>query len=201
MNRRQAILEALACELERRPAGKITTAVLAQAVGVSEAALYRHFPSKAQMFEALILFAEEGLFSRINQIMSEATGARERCSRVLYLVLGFADRNPGITRILLGHALLGEQDRLHERVQQVFSRLELQFRQILREVGLRADERLLTSPESGAALLCSYAEGRLQGFVRSRFRQPASADWAVAWDMLQRGLFAAPPPRVPRPEA
>ena len=97
-SRKQAILEALAGELERHPGDRITTAALARAVGVSEAALYRHFPSKARMFEGLIGFAEENVFARVNQILAEDRRARVRCGRLLYLLLGFAERNPGITQ-------------------------------------------------------------------------------------------------------
>ena len=102
-NRREEILQALALMLERRPGARITTAALAKEVGVSEAALYRHFPSKAKMFEGLIEFLEESLFSRINRIMSEEPSAQRRCGSVLGLLLTFAERNPGISRLLVSH--------------------------------------------------------------------------------------------------
>jgi len=107
MSRKQEILEALARELESNPGNRITTARLAASLGVSEAALYRHFPSKARMFEGLIDFAEEGIFSRINQILEEDRQTRQRCARILYLLLAFAERNPGLVRVLLGDALTG----------------------------------------------------------------------------------------------
>ena len=190
-SRKQVILEALARELENNPGDRITTAALARAVGVSEAALYRHFPSKARMFEGLIGFAEETVFARINQILHEERQTEARCAGAVYLLLGFADRNPGITRVLLGDALVGERERLHERVQQFFERLDLQFRQLLREAALRDDARLLVSPEEAATLLTAFIEGRMHQFMRSRFTRPTLGAWDADWRVLRAGLFAA----------
>ena len=191
-SRKQAILEALASELEQHPGDRITTAALARAVGVSEAALYRHFPSKARMFEGLIGFAEENVFARFNQIISEEKNTEARVAKVIYLLLGFADRNPGITRVLLGGALIGERERLHERVQQFFERIDLQLRQILREAQLRQDVRLRCKPEDAAALLTAFVEGRMQQFLRSRFTQSSLSAWDADWPVLKHGLFDPP---------
>ena len=188
-SRKQAILEALANELEQHPGDRITTAALARAVGVSEAALYRHFPSKARMFEGLIGFAEETVFARINQILGDEKNTQVRVAQVIYLLLGFADRNPGITRILLGDALVGERERLHERVQQFFERIDLQLRQILREAQMREDASLRTSPEAAAALLTAFVEGRMQQFLRSRFTKDSLSAWEADWGVLSHGLF------------
>ncbi|WP_456373919.1 nucleoid occlusion factor SlmA [Thiolapillus sp.] len=188
--RKQAILEALARELEERPGGRITTARLAQAVGVSEAALYRHFPSKARMYEGLIGFAEDGIFSRINQIMDEDKETRQRCARILYLLLGFADRNPGIVRVLLGDALVGEHERLHERIQVFFERLQTQFRQILREARLREDVLLSLPSEAAAETLVIYIEGRMQQFLRTRFGVSPLSNWEAEWQLIDRGIFS-----------
>jgi len=188
-SRKQAILEALASELEQHPGDRITTAALARAVGVSEAALYRHFPSKARMFEGLIGFAEENVFARINQILTEEKNTQARVAKVIYLLLGFADRNPGITRVLLGGALIGERERLHGRVQQFFERIDLQLRQILREAQLRQDVHLRCSPEEAAALLTAFVEGRMQQFLRSRFAQSSLSAWDADWPVLKHGLF------------
>ena len=190
-SRKQAILEALAQELEQHPGDRITTAALARAVGVSEAALYRHFPSKARMYEGLIGFAEETVFARINQILGDEKNTQTRVARVIYLLLGFADRNPGITRILLGDALVGERERLHDRVQQFFERIDLQLRQILREAQLRQDTALRISPEAAAALLTAFVEGRMQQFLRSRFSQASLSAWDSDWSVLSHGLFDA----------
>ena len=105
--RRQQILETLAQELENSPGERITTAGLARAVGVSEAALYRHFPSKAKMFEALIEFIEDSIFGLTNRILEEEQNCASRCEKILMLVLGFAGRNPGLSRLLVGDVLVG----------------------------------------------------------------------------------------------
>jgi TetR/AcrR family transcriptional regulator len=188
-SRKQAILEALADQLEQNPGDRVTTAALARAVGVSEAALYRHFPSKARMFEGLIGFAEETVFARINRILDEQRGTRARVAGVLHLLLGFADCNPGLTRVLLGDALVGERERLHDRVQQFFERIETQLRQILREAVLREDASLRATPEDAASLLTAYVEGRMQQFLRSRFASPSLDAWDADWAVLSHGLF------------
>jgi len=187
--RKQQILEALAIELEKSPGERITTAALARAVGVSEAALYRHFASKAKMFEGLIAFAEESIFSRINQIIEAEPDTRLRCGRILYLLLAFAEHNPGITRVLLGDALVGETERLHIRVEQFFARVETQFRQVLRESRLRDDTGISSSPEVGAGLMLALVEGRLHQFLRTRFKITPTTQWEEQWAVLEAGLF------------
>ncbi|MCB1758735.1 MAG: nucleoid occlusion factor SlmA [Gammaproteobacteria bacterium] len=191
--RRQLILESLATELEKSPGSRITTAALARANGVSEAALYRHFASKARMFEGLIEFAEESVFARINQIMESEKSTRQRCAKVLYLLLAFADRNPGITRVLLGDALVGEHERLHARVEQFFARVETQFRQILREARMREEAQLdVVDAEQGASLMLALVEGRMQRYLRTRFRASPLADWERQWQLVEPSLFALP---------
>ena len=188
-NRKQSILEALAQELESRPGGRITTANLAQAVGVSEAALYRHFPSKARMFEGLINFAEEGIFTRINQILEEDQQTRQRCARMLYLMLAFSERNPGIVRVLLGDALMGEHERLHDRIEAFFARMQTQLRQVLRESRMREDIQLSVEPEAAAEMLVIYIEGRMRQFLRTRFQVSPLSNWEVEWQILDTGIF------------
>ena len=147
LNRRQQILEVLASELEKNLGLPITTSSLAKAVGVSEAALYRHFASKAKMFEALISFTEESIFSLINKILDQEADVTVRCEKIIYLVLSFSERNPGITRIIIGDVLLGENERLHVRVTQFFERIESQIRQILREANLSNGPRPISNIE------------------------------------------------------
>lgn len=190
-SRRQEILEALAGMLEANPGERITTARLAAAVGVSEAALYRHFPSKAKMFEGLIEFAEEAVFSRVNLILSEEVTALARCQKILALLLGFAERNPGITRILNGDALAGETERLRNRVIQFYERLETQLRQILREAELVEHQRTAVPVNTAANLLLAAAEGRISQFVRSEFRRRPTEDWEDQW-LLMTGTFFRP---------
>src|SRR5690625_1009353 len=122
VSRRQQILESLARMLEASPGARITTAALAREVGVSEAALYRHFPSKSKMFEGLIEFIEETIFTRITLILSEEQTALRSCEKILLLSLTFTARNPGITRVLTGDALTGETERLRNRVAQQIGR-------------------------------------------------------------------------------
>ena len=188
-SRKRVILETLARELERKPGSRITTAALAQAAGVSEAALYRHFASKAQMFEALIGFAEETVFARINQILVEDRRAQMRCTRLLYLLLGFAERNPGITRVLLGEVLVGENERLRNRVDQFFGRFESQLRQVLREAPLREGTASPLGAEGTAQLLLSLVEGRLHRYLRSGFGFSPVEGWEAQWRQLSRTLF------------
>lgn len=187
--RRQQILEALAQMLEASPGNRITTAGLARQVGVSEAALYRHFPSKSKMFEGLIEFIEETLFSRINIILGEETTAAGRCEKMLALLLAFTERNPGITRILTGDALAGETERLHHRVAQLFDRFETQLRQVIREAEIQEGLRPVIPLADAANLLMAAAEGRISQFVRSGFSRSPTAGWNEQWSLLMAGFF------------
>ena len=187
--RRQQILESLAQMLEANPGNRITTAGLARQVGVSEAALYRHFPSKSKMFEGLIEFIEETLFSRINIILNEEPSAARRCEKMLMLLLAFAERNPGITRILTGDALAGETERLHQRVAQLFDRFETQLKQVIREAQMREGLRPRIPLPAASNLLMAAAEGRISQYVRSGFRRPPTADWQQQWDLLIGDFF------------
>jgi len=188
-NRRQQILEVLAHELETNPGLRITTASLASAVGVSEAALYRHFASKAKMFEALIDFAEESVFGLVNKIISNESDVTARCEKIIQLMLGFSERNPGITRILIGDALLGENERLHARVVQFFERLETQLRQVLREANLVEGPRAISNLEAAANHMLTYTEGKMSQFVRSSFTKKPTEHWDDQWVALKAGLF------------
>lgn len=190
--RRQQILEVLAAELETQAGSRITTAHLAAAVGVSEAALYRHFASKAQMFEGLIAFAEDTIFGLFNRIMEEQKDVGVRCFQLSLTLLRFAERNPGITRVLLGDILVGEHERLRTRVQQFFDRVETQFRQAMREA--RFDQGQSANSNSNdvgavSALLVQLMVGRLDQFVRSDFQRLPTTDWPLHWEYLSPALF------------
>ncbi len=188
-NRRQQILESLALMLESSPGSRITTAKLAKQVGVSEAALYRHFPSKSKMFEGLIDFVEEVIFSRVSMITKDASSAKLQCERILLLLLNFTERNPGITRILNGDALTGENDKLRMRVGQLYERLETQLKQIIREAEAREGLRTTISAQQSANMMLALAEGRIGQFVRTEFKRKPTADWADQWQQLIAGLF------------
>lgn len=189
LSRKDQILQCLARMLETSPGERITTAALAREVGVSEAALYRHFPSKARMFEGLIRFIEDTLFIRIARVLKDEESAEQRCVKILTLILAFADKNPGMTRLLTGDALAGETERLRERIAQVFDRLEAQLKQVLREAQIRENLKPTISAAAQANLLLAVCEGRLVQFVRSEFKQSPLENWDVQWQFLSDRLL------------
>ena len=191
VSRKDQILQALARMLESAPGERITTAALAREVGVSEAALYRHFPSKARMFEGLIKFIEDTLFARISRIVNEEDSAEIRCQNILLLLLTFCDKNPGMTRLLTGDALAGETERLRERIAQFFNRLEAQLKQVLREAQIRENLKTTISPAILANLLLASCEGRLVQFVRSEFKVSPLDNWDTQWDYLSKNSIRA----------
>lgn len=189
INRREHILQCLAQMLETSPGQRITTAKLAAEVGVSEAALYRHFPSKARMFEGLIEFIEDAILSRLNIIMDEEKDTMKRCQLVLHLLLVFSERNPGISRVLNGDALLGEHDRLRGRISKLFAKIETQLKQILREKTLREGKGFDLDEAILANLLLAFAEGRISQFVRSEFKQKPTLHFDEQWVFIQQQLL------------
>lgn len=189
VSRREHILQALAAMLESQPGARITTAALAKEVGVTEAALYRHFPSKAKMFEGLIEFVEEVVFSRVNQILQDEADAPARCEQILALLLVFCERNPGITRILNGDALTGEHERLQARIAQLFERIESQLRQVLREAELKQSLGTAMTSNAAASLMLVVVEGHVSQFVRSGFRRKPTEHWEAQWGFLRTQLF------------
>jgi len=188
VNRKEDILRALAKMLEGQPGQRITTAKLAAEVGVSEAALYRHFPSKARMFEGLIDYIESTIFTQINLIKAQQKQTFSRIEHILYFLLGFAEQNPGITRILTGDALLGENERLQIRIEHVFSKLESQVKQVLREKPILDGNKLTIDESVVANLLLAYVEGRMSQFVRSQFKHKPTQHFNVQWPFLYKQL-------------
>jgi TetR/AcrR family transcriptional regulator len=191
-SRKQQILQSLALMLEETPGGKITTAKLASKVGVSEAALYRHFASKTKMYESLIDFIEDTLFSRIRIILTEESDAADRCYRILTLMLTFSERNPGITRLLTGDVLTGETDKLHVRIKQLFDRLEIQLKQILREAEIAENVRTTCTIGASVNMILALAEGRMSQFVRSGFSRLPTENWQEQWSIAMVGFFRDP---------
>jgi len=191
-DRRQQILEAFALMLEAQPGSRITTAALAKQVGVSEAALYRHFPSKARMIEGLIEFIESSIFSRISRILDEASTAHDRCRDLLWLLLSFAERNPGVARLLSGDALQGETDRLRVRIRQFYDRVETQLKQIIREGVARSEVQSDQPVNAIANLLLAAAEGRVDQYVRSDFKAKPTTEWSHQWGLLAAAVFVTP---------
>jgi TetR/AcrR family transcriptional regulator len=189
LDRKQQILMALAKMLEEAPDARITTARIGAAVGVSEAALYRHFPSKRTRYAALLEFAEDTLFSLIGRIPGEQAGTLDQCHRLLCIYLEFCEKNPGITRLLTGRALTGESMRLHQQVEQLYQRLETQLKQYLREAEMREQLRTRLPVATAANLLMAAAEGRVSQFCRSNFRRSPLEGWADQWAQLTDGLM------------
>jgi len=186
-DRANEILHTLAVMLEDIDAGPVRTAALAREVGVSEAALYKHFPSKGRMFRALIEFIEESLFSHTKRILSEQQDAELRCGKILNLYLGFAEQNPGLCRILTGDALASENAELKRRARRISTSLETQLKQVFREAMFHG--RRPMSAQDSARLLMTMATGRISQYVASQFQVKPSQDWATHWEFVATPLF------------
>ena len=179
--RRVQILETLATMLQEPGAERITTAALAAKLDVSEAALYRHFASKAQMFEGLIEFIEQSVFTLVNQIVEREESAAVQVHKVLGVLLQFGEKNPGMTRVMVGDALVFENERLLARMNQFFERIESQLRQSLRLLAESAGSATPTvDANAQASVLTSFAIGRLQRFARTGFRKSPTEHLDVA---------------------
>lgn len=184
-HRREEILQALARMLESSEGSqRITTAKLAAQVGVSEAALYRHFPSKARMYEGLITFIEETLLSRINRIQQEEKDTLTRLKLIMQLLLAFGERNPGLTRIMTGHALMFEQDKLQARINLLLEKIEAQLRQVLKERRLRENVGFPMGEKALATILLGHVEGSYNRFVRSNFSYSPTAEFDQYWQLI-----------------
>ena len=170
--RRLQILQTLANMLEQPQGERVTTAALAARIGVSEAALYRHFASKAQMFEGLIDFIEHSVFGLVNQIAEREGDGAQKAARMVTVLLQFGEKNPGMARVMVGDALVFEHERLHQRMNQLFERIESALRQVLRAA---AEANKSATPTADAqvraAVLMAFALGQLQRFTRSGFKR------------------------------
>ena len=169
--RRIQILQALAGMLEQPGAERVTTSALAARLDVSEAALYRHFASIAQMFEGLIEFIEQSVFTLVNQIIERETVHAVRLQKIVTLVLQFAEKNPGMTRVMAGDALVFENERLQERMNQFFDKLEASLKQILREASAANADTPTLDAQVRASVITAFMLGRLQRFSRSGFKR------------------------------
>jgi TetR/AcrR family transcriptional regulator len=186
--RRVEILHTLARMLEAPRWEKITTAALAARLEVSEAALYRHFASKAQMYEGLIEFIEETLFGLINRIGAEEPSGLKQIERIMVMLLGFAQKNPGMTRVLIGEALVNEDERLQTRINQLLDRVEASIKQSLR---FAAQQGEIDSAVDGAAyanLLVDLVLGRWHQFAKSGFKRDPMALWPEQWTAVLKSF-------------
>ena len=186
--KRLQILQTLAGMLENPQGEKITTAALAARLACSEAALYRHFASKAQMFDGLIEFIESSLFGVINQIEAEETQGLQQVEHILALLLNFAQRNRGMTKVLTGDALVNENPRLQARINLLHDKIEAALKQALR-VAATQQQLAENADFSGlASVLLCHVIGRWQLYVKSGFKREPAAQWSVQWPMLSRVL-------------
>lgn len=185
--RKDQILQVLAGMLEEPRAGKITTAALAAKLDVSEAALYRHFASKAQMFDGLIEFIEKTLFGLINKLTTEEKSGIGQVEGILSLLLGFAKKNPGMTRVLIGDALVNEDDRLQTRINQLHDRLEATLKQALRFAAGEQQIRADLDVSAQANMLMCYVAGRWHQFAKSGFKR----DPMEYWEAQRREIFSS----------
>ncbi len=188
--RKDQILQTLAEMLERPAGEKITTAALAARLRVSEAALYRHFKSKAQMFEGLIEFIEQTLFALVNKITAEEKSGLRQLEAIISVLLGFAQKNRGMTRVLIGDALVNEDERLQARINQLHDRLEAVLKQALR-FGVTQNE-IAAEVDIGAhanVLMC-FVTGRWHQFAKSGFKRDPAELWAKQWRLLMEGVIA-----------
>ena len=183
-DRKLQILQTLAQMLEAPAAEKITTAALAARLDVSEAALYRHFASKAQMFEGLIEFIEETLFGLINKITSEEKSGLKQLEAVTAMLLGFAQKNRGMTRVLIGDALVHENERLQLRINQLHDRVEATLKQALRFAAGQNELPAMADPSARANLIMSFVAGRWHQFAKSGFKRDPMQYWAEQWRVL-----------------
>ena len=174
--RRLEILKALAQMLEQPKWGKITTAALAEKLDVSEAALYRHFASKAQMYEGLIEFIENSVFTLANKIAEDETDGRKQAARLVEMLLAFAEKNPGMVRVMTGDALVGEHERLQARMNQFYDRFESTLKQALRAPGDGGQKQSDADVSAHAGLLTRYMIGCLHQYAKSGFtKKPAES--------------------------
>ena len=189
-DRKNQILQTLAQMLEGPAAEKVTTAALAKQLDVSEAALYRHFSGKAQMFEGLIEFIEQTLFALINKITSEEQSGLRQCESVIGVLLGFAQKNRGMTRVLIGDALVNEDEKLQVRINQLHERLEATLRQSLRFAMTQNAIAQDVDTAAQANLIMSWVNGRWHQFAKSGFKRDPTELWAKQWKQLMEGVLA-----------
>jgi TetR/AcrR family transcriptional regulator len=189
-DRKDQILQTLAQMLENPAGEKVTTAALAARLGVSEAALYRHFRGKAEMFEGLIEFIEQTMFALINKITGEEKSGLRQLEAILGVMLAFAQKNRGMTRVLVGDALVNEDDRLQTRINQLHDRLEAALKQALRFGVSQREIAQEVDIAAQANLMMSFVTGRWHQFAKSGFKRDPVELWAKQWRQLMEGAIA-----------
>lgn len=188
--RKTEILQTLAQMLEGPAAERITTAALAAKIGVSEAALYRHFRGKADMFAGLIDFVEDTLFTLINKITSDEQSGLRQAEAIIGMLLGFAQKNRGMTRVLIGDALVTEDDALQTRINQIHDRIEAALKQALRFAVTQKEISDGVDLAAQANALMSFVAGRWHQYAKSGFRRDPAEFWQRQWKQLLEGVLA-----------
>ena len=188
--RKDQILQTLAHMLETPVGEKVTTAALAARLSVSEAALYRHFKGKAEMFDGLIEFIEHTLFALVNKITGEEKSALRQLEAIIGVMLGFAQKNRGMTRVLIGDALVNEDERLQLRINQLHERLEAAIKQALRFGVSQQEIAQEVDITAHANLIMSFVTGRWHQFAKSGFKRDPLELWAKQWRLLMEGVIA-----------
>ena len=189
VSKKDHILQSLVILLERSDNIRITTVRLAQETGVSEAALYKHFPSKAHMFEELIDFIEKTIFTRVNLILAEEKDQLIQLEKIMKLLLLFVEKNPGLCRILTREVLINEHKRLQTRVEKLFDRIETQIRQLLKEAEIHGCIKMLLLKTTITRLFINLFDGRINQYVRSNFQIKPTEDWDSIWSLFKNQLF------------
>ncbi|MFA5370866.1 MAG: nucleoid occlusion factor SlmA [Sideroxydans sp.] len=184
--RKLQILQTIAEMLEQPKGEKVTTAALAARLELSEAALYRHFASKAQMYEGLIEFIEQTVFGLINKITTEEKDGLKQVEQILAMLLRFAQKNRGMTRVLIGDVLVNENERLQQRINQFLDRVEATLKQSLRITATQGSEQTETDAGAHANLLLCFVIGRWQQFGKSGYAREPMAQWPQQWSLLSR---------------
>lgn len=182
--RKLQILQTIATMLEQPKGEKITTALLASRLDISEAALYRHFASKAQMYEGLIEFIEQTVFGLANKITAEENSGLRQVEAIVAMLLGFAQKNRGMTRVLIGDALVNEDERLQARINQFLDRIETTLKQALRIAVTQGELDASTDVGAQANVLLCYVIGRWQLFGKSGYARDPMAQWPQQWPLL-----------------
>jgi TetR/AcrR family transcriptional regulator len=189
-DRKDQILQTLAQMLENPAGEKVTTAALAKRLEVSEAALYRHFRGKAEMFEGLIEFIEQTLFALINRITGEEKSGVRQLESMMSVLLAFAQKNRGMTRVLVGEALVNEDERLQTRINQLHDRLEAALKQALRFGVSQREIAQEVDITAQANLMMSFVAGRWHQFAKSGFKRDPVELWPKQWRQLMEGVIA-----------
>lgn len=186
--RKLIILQSLAGMLEERDAVKITTAELAKRSEISEAAIYKHFPSKRKIFEELVIFFEDNIFPRIS-MMKKEINPQDLSGNIIALVLNFCDKNKGFSKILTREAFTADESKINEKVSIVFDKLNLEIKQSLQEFEKVNKKKINLNITVASDLLLACLEGQIQSFVRSKFKKDINQSWKEQWDFLVKVIY------------